>query len=314
MNVLVTGASGFVGKYTVRELIRHGHRVFALVRRRSAERHLNAMGATPLRGDLSHLPQTAKLPPLDAVIHLAGVIKVKTNREFYEINTKGTEKLIRWLPKMALMHFIHVSSISARGPGDAKTAGPVSHYGRSKLESENIVRDLLDPGQTTVLRPPVIYGPGDESTLPLFRMFARGHFLAVDPAQRLSFAYVEDVARILAALVPMPSTEIIYPEDGSKGYALTDVIQTASGVFDKKIRMHVLPKPVVGAAAVLTGFLGRVAGLSPLFSYDKFLEMRQTDWTCDNAGWFETLNLPEPVKLKAGMARARTWYKEQGWI
>lgn len=319
MNILITGGSGFVGKYTLRELVARGHNVFALVRRASAMRFVRKMGATPLRGDLFNLPSHTKLPPPDAVIHLAGAIKVNNSREFYRINTEGTTSLIRWLPKMALMHFVHVSSISARGPDPITEKlnqdAPVSHYGKSKLKSELEVLSLLDRDQVTLVRPPVIYGPGDKATLPLFRMFSKGHFLALNPEQRLSFVYVEDVARLLAALAPLPATEIIYPEDGTpNGYSINDVIDTASQVFARPVHKHKLPLPFTALAAGLMSAGARLTGFSPLFCWDKFCEMKQAGWTCHSAGWFETLRLSQPIPLKEGMVRTRKWYEDCGWL
>lgn len=319
MNILITGGSGFVGKYTLRELVARGHNVFALVRRTSAMRFVRHMGATPLRGDLFSLPSHAKFPPPDVVIHLAGAIKVSNSHEFYRINAEGTSSLIRWLPKMALMHFIHVSSISARGPDSISEKfnqdSPVSHYGKSKLKSESEVLSLLDRDQVTIVRPPVIYGPGDQATLPLFRMFSKGHFFTLNPEQRLSFACVEDVARLLAALPPLPTTEIIYPEDGTpNGYSIKDITNTASEVFAKPVHRYKIPLPLTALAAGLMSAGAKLTGFSPLFCWDKFCEMKQSGWTCYNDGWFETLGLPQPIPLKEGMAHTRKWYEECGWL
>lgn len=321
MNILITGASGFVGRYTTKELVRRGHTVFALVRRTSSRRLLNVLGATALLGDLDNLPGHRKLPQrLDAVIHLAGLIKARFNREFYRINAEGTENLIRWLPKMALQHFVHVSSISARGPNrdenDLEGQGPVSHYGKSKLKSEEIVRQNLDQGQFTIVRPPIIYGPEDQATLPLFCLFQKGFFLSTAGRdQRLSFVHVEDIARLLAVFIDgAPARNCIYPEDGSGGYLVEQIAEMASTVFGRPIRIKSLPQTLVGSLAAMGGFASSILGFAPMFCWDKFLEMRQTFWICQNDGCFEKLDLPEPIPLSRGLAETQKWYLENGWI
>lgn len=322
MNVLITGASGFVGRYTVKELVRRGHNVFALVRRTSAQRLLGVLGATALLGDLDKLPSHRKLPAhLDAVIHLAGVIKTRFSREFYRVNTQGTQELLRWLPKMVLQRFVHVSSISARGPNhdenDFEGQGPVSHYGKSKLKSEAILRQQLDAEQSVIVRPPVIYGPGDQATLPLFRLFQKGFFLSAAGAeQRLSFVHVEDVARLLAALVdsPLSHKSLIYPEDSSGGYTSSQIAQIAGQAFERPVQIKCLPQTLVGTLALANTLAGAALGFAPMFCWDKFLEMKQKFWICRNEDIFEKLDLPEPITLSQGLSQTRQWYAENGWI
>lgn len=310
-----------MGRYTAKELVRRGHNVFALVRRTSSRRLLNVLGATALLGDLDNLPGHRKLPGhIDAVIHLAGVIKARFNREFYRVNTEGTQKFLKWLPKMALQHFVHVSSISARGPNrnenDFEGQGPVSHYGKSKLKSEEILRQNLDPGQFTIVRPPIIYGPEDQATLPLFRLFHKGFFLSTAGRdQRLSFVHVEDIARLLAVFIDgAPARNCIYPEDGSGGYSVEQIAEMASTVFGRPIRIKSLPQTLVGSLAAMSSFTSGALGFAPMFCWDKFLEMRQKMWICQNDGCFEKLDLPEPISLSRGLAETQKWYLENGWI
>lgn len=308
MKVLVTGATGFVGKVTVRELITRGHSVYALARQTAQFENLKKLGAKPFRGDLGNLPSRETLPGFEAVIHLAGIIKASTPDTFYKVNTEGTQKLLEWLDVKILKHFVHVSSISARGPNHNKNdltgTGPVSHYGKSKLQSESIVSAMLDPKQFTIVRPPVIYGPGDQATLPLFKMFAWGHFFCARKSQTISMVYVEDVARLLATLVSKPSQNVIYPDDGAQGHSLKEILKTASKIFGKPIRQHHLPKTLLASLAATTTVIGRLTGVPLMFNWDKFCEMQQEFWVCDNDGCFAKFNLPDPVSLAKGMALA----------
>lgn len=170
--VLVTGASGFVGSAFVRSLAQT-HTV------RAAARHPNAIPdiAGVERVALADLAQADDFAPLvaqcDVVIHLAGVAHAGPgipDATYDRINRAATARLARAAATAGAARFVFISSVRAQsGPACAHildetiTPQPTDAYGRSKLAAE---RELAASGMNyTILRPPLIYGPGVKGNL-----------------------------------------------------------------------------------------------------------------------------------------------------
>jgi nucleoside-diphosphate-sugar epimerase len=166
--VLVTGASGFLGRATVNTLAQRGHAVRAAVRR-PPEPALPAGVEVTQHPDLSHSSDWRPLlADVDHVIHLAGIAHVGRGiaPELYDrVNRQATEELAAAAAAAGVRHFVFVSSIRAQSGAaadhvlterDAPT--PTDAYGRSKLAAETAVRSAGVP--FTILRPVLLYGPG----------------------------------------------------------------------------------------------------------------------------------------------------------
>jgi NADH dehydrogenase len=166
MKVLVTGASGFIGRALTGHLLARGHRVRALVRR-PGEGGVPAT-AEAVVGDLvDHLSLDHAAAGVDAVVHLACATGVAREALVRAVNVDGTRALVEAARRHGARRFVFVSSISAV----RRHMGP---YGRTKREGEALVAASgLD---WVVVRPSLVYGPGDEG------LFARlAHMLRSAP-------------------------------------------------------------------------------------------------------------------------------------
>ena len=175
MKVLVTGASGFVASHLVPALCEEGHEVVAASRQARLSYTGALSCAAPALGTNAHW--TPLLESVDTVIHLAGRAHITSAHGaaeediFLQINADGTRALARQAARAGVRHFIFLSSCHAVAAesGEMLTRAtvpkPSSAYGRSKLAAEQTVKEeFQDTGRAwTILRPPLVYGPGNKA-------------------------------------------------------------------------------------------------------------------------------------------------------
>ena len=163
MKVLVTGASGFLGRAVCGELLRRGHEVSALVRRPGSEPD----GCAPFAGDITDrdsLPAALEQAAPECVVHLAAEIASQRDAEkVARVNVKGTANLIEACALAGKPRFVLASTVvtgDARGEElRERSELPVeTAYGRSKQSCERLVRACGLP--YAIVRPSHVYGPG----------------------------------------------------------------------------------------------------------------------------------------------------------
>lgn len=187
----VTGGTGFVGSHLLTAARAAGCQVRALTRGwRPSQPGIEWIEGTLDRPD----SLIALCDQADAVIHIAGLINAPDRAGFEAVNVGGTAAMVDAAHAAGVRRFLHISSLAAREP-------ELSDYGWSKARSERVVAASgLD---WTIIRPPAVYGPGDRETFELFRMAKRG-LVALPPKGRFSVLHVEDLCRLLLALLDAP--------------------------------------------------------------------------------------------------------------
>jgi nucleoside-diphosphate-sugar epimerase len=173
--VLITGATGFLGKYTVEEFRDHRYAVIATGRN---DQNLRKLAGKNTQTILSSLEDLAKLDqPVDVVIHVAALSTVWGSwREFYDNNVMGTQHVIDFCIRNKVKRLVFVSSPSVySGRGDRfdikeseyDTNNNLNDYIKSKLLAEQLVKKANSQTlQTVILRPRGLFGVGDTSIVP----------------------------------------------------------------------------------------------------------------------------------------------------
>ncbi|MDQ8757243.1 NAD(P)H-binding protein [Sphingosinicella sp. LHD-64] len=297
----ITGATGFVGGHLLKAARSAGHDVRALTRGpRPAQ-----TGVTWIEGTLDQ-PETlaALCEGADVVVHIAGLINGPSRAAFDAVNAGGTAHMVDAARIAGVRRFIHISSLAAREP-------ELSDYGWSKAKSEQIVAASgLD---WTIVRPPAVYGPGDRETFELFRMARRG-FVALPPAGHFSIIHVEDLCRLILALLDAPETvgETYEPDDGrEEGWEHRHFARTLGRLLGKRPATLAVPKMVMAGAAQVDRLVRRDrAKLTP----DRVRYFCHPDWVVTaEARPPATLWAPE-IRTPTGLKATADWYRQQGWL
>jgi nucleoside-diphosphate-sugar epimerase len=327
VKVLLTGGSGFLGSHVAEKLVEEGHEVIALVRKSSKTDHLKALpNVRFVNGAVSDVPSLVEAARgVDAVIHSAGLVKARSIDEFRDCNVRGTENLLEAVKKSApnLKRFVHVSSQAATAPSPDGTPvkndaepRPVTSYGWSKLEAEQVVRAEAKNLPVTIVRPPMIYGPRDTETFQLFQS-ADNRVLPFigDPDGKLSLIYAGDCAAMLtrALVADVPSGKAYFVTDGDV-YSRRDLIAGLEDAVGKKALVSFpLPTGVVRTFAFFTEAYGRLADKAVMVTQQKVDEMI-CQWVADGSEAVRDLGHQPQVKWREGAARTARWYRDHGWL
>lgn len=212
MNILVTGANGFLGTALINKLDREKNYVRAFVRDISRAGHLKDLNVEIFQGNLWGKKGILNaMEKVDIVFHLAATIEGRWG-DYFEGTVLGTERMVQAALEHKVSKFVYVSSISVYGIPDSYgqfnigedtpyATKDLTNYIRSKIEAEKIVlkhiRENNLPG--VIIRPGIIYGPGGKMFLPRLGYKIRDRFFVLIGMNDISLpvTYVDNVADAL---------------------------------------------------------------------------------------------------------------------
>jgi len=290
---MLTGATGFVGRSIVRELLAKGLTPVCLVR--STEKLLQQHRAVdpdrlvPVVGNLTDrnaLRQAAEMS--QAAIHLVGIIIARPLRgqTFARTHTQGTMNVVDAVQRAGVRRYVHMSALGTRP--DA-----VATYHRTKWAAEEYVRRSgLD---WTILRPSLIHGP-DGEFMRLMKRFMCGLMPPAIPyfgdgLAKIQPVYVKDVARcFVQSLLDSKTIGQVYPLGGPKVYTWRELYNACRALMPGAKHWKPVVSQPVPIAKLTALFGGPIMGLTEmlvpslgLFRFDVGqVQMSQEDSTCDH--------------------------------
>jgi nucleoside-diphosphate-sugar epimerase len=311
--VAVTGATGFIGRRLIERLCRHGFSVRALIRKRPVAADVDDGLLTSIQGRLGDDASMSDLiDGVDAVVHLAGLIKARTRSAFFVTNAAGTKHLAALMalspsaPKLVL-----VSSLAAREP-------QLSSYAASKRAGEEAVRALSDALPWTILRPPAVYGPGDRETLSFFQGIKRGVGTMLGSEQaRFSLLHVDDLAAAIQTVLDRATADRMTLEldDGTEGgHSWRSMISDAERAFDKKVIRLRVPAAFLKALGHANAGLRILPGYTPMLTPEKVRELTHPNWVADRNQIVAATDWRPAVPVDRGFPATVEWYRLHSWL
>jgi nucleoside-diphosphate-sugar epimerase len=255
---LVTGASGFLGSYLVKELLKHNVRVRAMVRSSSPRTSLEGLDIEIVEGDLQDKESLLRATEgVQGVFHIAALFRQAgiPDDQYSKVNAEGTRLLLDASIEQGVKRFIHCSTVGVLSHIDSPPANentpykPGDIYQYTKMQGELLALDYFKSGKIpgVVIRPAMIYGPGDSRTLKLFNMISRGIFFYVGKGKALvHWVDVRDLAH--AFWLAMQKTELnntVYTIGGDRFLPLKEMTSIVAQHLDvRKPWVHLPVKPV----------------------------------------------------------------------
>ncbi len=284
-------------------LARAAWSVSALVRPSSQDRLPEHPRLSPVIGDLQHGNALCELVAgADVVIHLAGAIRGRSERDFMAANRDGTLRLLDALASTNPdAHLINISSLAARAPD-------ISWYAASKAAGEQAVAERAT--NWTSLRPPVVYGPDDPALAPLWRSLARGWLPVMGSVDnRFSVVHADDLVGAILCLAEggrSLNASVTLHDGEAEGYTWRRLARLAETIRGRPVRTVVVPAPLLAWVARANLMLSRCYRQAPILVPGKARELVHSDWFCDNAalhnstGWTPVIRLSHALNSLPG--------------
>ena len=335
-SVLVTGASGFIGRHLVQRMIERGCGVSCLVRATSHIDELRSAGAQLITGDVTNrldFESALEASQAGVVFHLAGLVKALRTEDFARVNVGGVEFVAAACANRAHPPvLVVVSSLAAAGPsalerprveGDLPT--PVCAYGRSKLAGEQAAANYAAAVSISIVRPPIVFGPGDQAVLELFRPIARWgiHVVPGRGECRLSLIHVTDLVeglllvaekgeRVSSNCLPGQGVYFMAAEDHLTYAELGQVMALA--LEKRRARVIHMPQLLMRLAGRCGDAMGRIRRRPGSVNSDKIVEALAGSWTCSSIKARIQLGWSPAAALADRLHETAQWYRKAGWL
>lgn len=290
--VLVTGATGFIGQYLMSTLLKQGCITTILSRQSQGNACDNYK---TIVADLSNTESIVGIcQGIEIVFHLGGDSSAyddldKKNKNYnWRVTVDGTRTLVDQSIKSGVSRFIFFSSVKAMGEktdeylDETAECRPVTGYGKAKYEAERLVLEANRHGiASTVLRLPMVYGPGCKGSLPrMIQAIALGRFPSLpDTGNKRSMVDVRDVvqAAVLAATNPVSGGRIYIVTDG-QAYSTRQIYEWICSAVQRPVSPFIIPLPVFRIAGFIGDMLGKLSRRRIAFNSEAMDRIFSSSW------------------------------------
>jgi nucleoside-diphosphate-sugar epimerase len=310
MKLLLTGASGFVGKVLCDSLLLNNHEIAVASRNKSIDdRRVKTVFISALDGETAW---EDSLKGIEAVVHLAARAHVlaetslKPLDEFRKVNTQGTLHLANCAAKAGVKRFVFLSSIGVNGNksttpfNESSAPQPVEPYALSKLETEEGLRKIADDTgmEFVIVRPPLVYGPNCPGNfLALLRLVYRGIPLPFGTINnKRSLIGVHNLTDFLVQCVERSEAAnktFLIADD--MDISTPDLMRVLAKAMSRPAFLFPMPYQLLYATAVLVGKASVLDKVSGTLQVDSSFARKTLGWN-------------QPFPLYQGLEDAAVWY------
>lgn len=295
-SVLVTGATGFVGRALVAQLLQQHVRLRLLVRNIDHARQWSDSKVEAVVGDLTQAHSLGGIcDGVTTVFHLASHASLRAAHEadpnagHRPVSEIGTQALVEHALRAGVQKFVFASSIKVfgesgcNGPDELTPARPNSDYGRAKRSAEQTVLNATEMNPT-ILRLAPLYGVGNDSIIArLIAALDRGWLPRLpECGNRRSLVHVDDVVRaLLVSAEHLDAAGKIYHLTDGMSYSIDTLLRLIADAVGRPLPMWTAPKLLLNAAASAGTLLGRILDRQLPFNHDVLEKLLGSAWVRD---------------------------------
>ena len=307
--VVVFGGSGFVGKRTVRALVKEGWRVRVVTRSPHTEGDLRVIGSVGqvqlVQANLRYKSSVERaLEGADAVDNLVSVLFESGRQTFNALNVQGVHTLAQAAAQRGITNVAHISAIGA-------DSGSKSDYARTKGEGEEALRALIPTAD--ILRPSIVFGPDDNFFNKFASMAQLSPALPLIGGGHTQFqpVYVADLADAIATRVTRGSSGATYELGGPRTYSFKELMIIVLDAIDRKRMLVPLPFTIAGVMGLAGELTGALPFVSPFLTRDQVENLKSNNTVSDEAKGFSDLGIT-PEALEAIVPAYLVRFKKYG--
>lgn len=320
--ILVTGATGFIGSFLVKELIKQREKITILARNSSDPNIITEfknLGIKVVFGDLrikDSLREAVK--DQEIVIHCAGIHDFEYP-ELKATNVDGTRNLLEVCWDKNIKRFIHISSATVFGQVQNGTeeseCRPESAYAKTKYLGEQIVQEYMEKGiKSTILRPPIVYGPHKKASLVKWSTYIyRGYFLIFGNGNNhVEIVHVNDLVKVIIAVLNNNNNENKIYTISSQTTTMNELTNLIADTLGVRKPKHI-PLMIAYPSALIITFLSKIIGRKSPLTKTNILNMSRDRSLSFKKATLE-LGYNPIVNKEEGIKKLIDWCRDQDYF
>lgn len=318
MKVIITGASGFVGKALCKRMVSNGWQVRGTIRSMEQATSFPAgVEVVQIKSIGVDTDWSDALTEVDTVVHLAARVHVMREtaseplKEFRKTNIEGTARLAQQAAAAGVKRFVFMSTIGVNGDSTASKPyteeddpAPHNMYSVSKREAEDRLAGIgAETGMEIVMvRAPLVYGPGNPGNFrSLLRIVSKGIPLPLaSVGNRKSFIYVGNLVDALVTCASHPAARGIYLVSDGEDVSTPELIRRVAAALGRPARLFPFPPSMMQLFGKLTGKSDAVERLVSSLTIDSSKIRRELEWK-------------PPYTMEQGLKETGEWFIKGGF-
>jgi len=329
MQVLITGATGFIGSRLALKCLERGDAVRALGQENSAAEAENrqlieSRGGRVILASVTDRDRMFEVVRgVDVVYHLAAAQHEANvpDQRFWDVNVTGTKNVLEASVNAGVRRFVHGSTIGVYGPTseglitESSPLSPDNIYGVTKLAGERLALSFSEKLPVVVIRISETYGPGDRRLVKLFKAIKKKMFFMIGGGQNLHHAiYIDDLTD---ALILAASSERALGQSlvlaGNDAFTTNEMVHVVATELEATISNIRIPLRVMLFFAVLAENLLRPMGIQPPI-HRRRLDFFRKSFRFSTSKAFDYLGFLPKYTFAQGVQETARWYREMGYL
>ena len=327
MKILVTGGTGFIGSHLTSALLKEGHRVRVFTRLQAKKEMLRDRFGSRVEVMVGSFEREEDLEKAvdgcEVVYHYAAIPAMRWGISWWEYekaNVLATKDLLEASAAAKIKRFIFCSSISTYGHhirkpylDESTPLTPDSFYGKSKVEAEKLVRLFWKEKRLpfTIIRPAIVYGPGDVGgmMLKLCRFLKTGYFVIIGNGKNsIPLVYVDDVVDLSLLCLKKAAESRIFLAASDERPSLCEVTKQAAHALGAHSPKISVPLWMATIPAVVFELVSCVTKKEPLLSRPRLTTLT-SDRYFKAAEAKRVFGWSAKVGFEEGIGKTVKWYK-----